>query len=249
MRRKRTATVLSLVAAAILLPRPAEAGIALFANGRTLKVAGYEAIGDMMALRFPGGGRIEIPIQQIERILEDEVVPAIEVVNLPVLLVPKSWRYTETSKPLFRSKYDKTIIEAAQRFDVDAALISAVIKAESDYNPRIVSHKGARGLMQLMPATAIRFGVTDAFDPTQNIHAGAKYLRWLLEKFEGNAELAVAAYNAGEGNVMKYKGIPPFRETVEYVKRIGRHVTMKAVSVSKESVPAPAALIDATSFR
>jgi soluble lytic murein transglycosylase-like protein len=77
--------------------------------------------------------------------------------------------------------------------------------------------------MQLMPATAIRFGVTDAFDPHANIHAGAKYLRWLLDRFDGNVELALAGYNAGEGNVARYNGVPPFRETVEYIRRIGRH--------------------------
>jgi soluble lytic murein transglycosylase-like protein len=78
--------------------------------------------------------------------------------------------------------------------------------------------------MQLMPATARRFGVRDSFDPEQNIHAGAKYLRWLLDKFEGNADLAVAGYNAGEGNVAKYNGVPPFRETVNYINRIAKHI-------------------------
>src|SRR5687768_18299365 len=92
-----------------------------------------------------------------------------------------------------------TLFRSSRHWDVDAALVSAVIKAESDYNPRIVSHKGARGLMQLMPATAKRFGVTDAFDPTANIYAGTRYLRWLLKTFDGNADLAVAAYNAEIG--------------------------------------------------
>lgn len=114
------------------------------------------------------------------------------------------------------------IVDAGRKFDVDPALISAIIKVESDYNPRIVSHKGARGLMQLMPATAKRFGVHNSFDPVANIYGGTRYL-WLLDKFEGNIDHVVAAYNAGEGNVWKYKGIPPFRETVNYVKKISRH--------------------------
>ena len=99
-----------------------------------------------------------------------------------------------------------------------------VIKAESDYDSKTVSHKGAQGLMQLMPATAKRFGVRNSFDPEQNIYAGTKYLRWLLDKFDGNADLAVAGYNAGEGNIMKYDGVPPFRETVNYINRIARHI-------------------------
>ena len=78
--------------------------------------------------------------------------------------------------------------------------------------------------MQLMPATAKRFGVTNSFDPEENIHAGTKYLRWLLNKFDGNADRAVAAYNAGEGNVVKYDGVPPFRETVNYINRISKHI-------------------------
>ncbi|HET7712509.1 MAG TPA: lytic transglycosylase domain-containing protein, partial [Thermoanaerobaculia bacterium] len=126
-----------------------------------------------------------------------------------------------------------------------AALVSAVIKAESDYNPRIVSHKGARGLMQLMPATAVRFGVTDSFDPVANIHAGTKYLRWLLNRFEGNADLAVAAYNAGEGNVGKYNGVPPFRETVTYINRIARHVRRAIDEKKIASATLPASAISA----
>src|SRR5687768_18351842 len=117
-----------------------------------------------------------------------------------------------------------TLFRSSRHWDVDAALVSAVIKAESDYNPKIVSHKGARGLMQLMPATAKRFGVSNSFDPEQNIYAGTKYLRWLLDRFDDNADLAVAGYNAGEGNIKKYDGVPPFRETVNYINRIARHI-------------------------
>ena len=136
----------------------------------------------------------------------------------------RSWRYDEARGPIFKSKFDKIIIEAAKKFDVDAALVSAVIKAESDFNAREVSNKGARGLMQLMPSTAERFGVTDSYDPAANIYAGVRYLRWLLQTFHGNADLAVAAYNAGEGNVWKYNGVPPFRETITYINRIAKHI-------------------------
>lgn len=219
------------VTAALLLAIPAGASIAVFSDGRNTKIETYEVQDDLIHLTLHGGGRMSLPLTRIERIVDDEIVP-VEVVEEVKKIVeeqggvfPKrSWRYDERSKPLWQSKFNEIIIAAAQKHDVDAALVSAVIKAESDYNPRIVSHKGARGLMQLMPATAKRFGVTDSFDPEENIHAGTRYLRWLLKKFDGNADLAVAAYNAGEGNVWKYDGVPPFRETVNYINRISRHI-------------------------
>ena len=119
---------------------------------------------------------------------------------------------------------DRAAHAEGERGHFDAALVSAVIKAESDFNAREVSNKGARGLMQLMPSTAERFGVTDSYDPTANIYAGVRYLHWLLQTFHGNADLAVAAYNAGEGNVWKYNGVPPFRETITYINRIAKHI-------------------------
>ncbi len=211
----------ALLAATLALAAPAAfAEIAVLENGRTLKLAGYEVSGDVARLTLAAGGHLELPIERIERILDDEVVPSPpSAAELP----DKKWRFDDESQPLFGSKFDPIILEAARKFDVDAALVSAVIKAESDYNPRIVSRKGARGLMQLMPSTAKRFGVTDSFDPHANIHGGVRYLRWLLDRFEGNAELALAGYNAGEGNVAKYEGVPPFRETVEYIRRIARY--------------------------
>lgn len=120
--------------------------------------------------------------------------------------------------------FDYTLIpKVAAEIGLEVALLHAVIETESDYNPKAVSHKGAVGLMQLMPATAKRFGVTNRYDPTQNIYGGARYLRYLLKLFNNNLQLAVAAYNAGEGNVRKYGNkIPPFRETQGYVKKVMR---------------------------
>jgi soluble lytic murein transglycosylase-like protein len=113
-----------------------------------------------------------------------------------------------------------TIAQVAQSTQVDLNLLHAVILAESAYNPKALSPKGAMGLMQLMPATARRFGVEDAWDPSQNIEGGARYLDFLLNRFDGDRELAVAAYIAGEGAVDKYGGIPPYEETRGYVKKV-----------------------------
>lgn len=117
-----------------------------------------------------------------------------------------------------RTKYDPLIERYASKHGVDPTLVRAVIQVESDFNPACVSHKGARGLMQLMPDTAKRYGVTKIHDPEQNIKGGVKYLAYLLELF-GDKPRALAAYNAGEGAVLKYGGIPPYEETSTYVTR------------------------------
>src|SRR5690349_9086079 len=186
--------------ATLLLASSASASIALFSDGRNMKIEAYQVEEDTIHLTMQGGGKMSLPIARIERIVDDEVVAA-EVVEEVKKIVEeqggvfpqRSWHFSEQSQPLFQSKFNPIIIEAARKWDVDAALVSAVIKAESDYNPRTLSNKGARGLMQLMPATAKRFGVTDSFDPKENINAGTRYLHWLLGKFDGNADLAVAA--------------------------------------------------------
>ena len=117
--------------------------------------------------------------------------------------------------------YQAEIAAAARQHGVDEAIVRAIIHAESAYNPMALSRVGAQGLMQLMPATARRFGVGDAFNPQQNIQGGVKYLAWLLKRFDGNLTLAAAGYNAGEGAVAKYKGVPPYSETQRYVQRVG----------------------------
>ena len=119
-----------------------------------------------------------------------------------------------------KNAFDHYIRQAAQAHGISEGLIKAVMHTESGFNVSARSPVGAQGLMQLMPATARRFNVTNAYDPQQNIFAGAKYLAWLLKRFNGNTHLALAGYNAGEGNVAKYGGIPPFRETQDYVKRV-----------------------------
>ncbi|MGI8813242.1 MAG: lytic transglycosylase domain-containing protein [Pyrinomonadaceae bacterium] len=126
------------------------------------------------------------------------------------------------------SKHDAYILDSSRRYSIDPLLIYSQMHQESTFNERATSNKGASGLMQLMPGTARRFGVTKIYDPQQNIEAGVKYMRWLLDTFHGDIVLALAGYNAGEGAVMKYGWqVPPYRETQEYVRRItGRYTTI-----------------------
>jgi soluble lytic murein transglycosylase len=124
----------------------------------------------------------------------------------------------------YRGQFDDHIQAAASAFSTSVDLIKAVIQVESEFDPLAVSSKGAQGLMQLMPATARRFSVRDAFDPRQNVFGGVQYLRFLLDLFHGDVDLALAAYNAGENAVLRHGGIPPYRETRNYVQKIRSHL-------------------------
>jgi soluble lytic murein transglycosylase-like protein len=122
---------------------------------------------------------------------------------------------------------DTFIVESGKRNSVDPLLLYSIMHQESSFKTRAISYKGARGLMQLMPPTASRFGVTNIWDPKQNIEGGARYMRFLLDTFSGDVQLALAGYNAGEGAVMKYGNkVPPYSETREYVRRIGNRYSM-----------------------
>lgn len=150
-----------------------------------------------------------------------------------MMATPPAWRKgrsTVASQPvqpgavperqLSPEEVDKAINAAAQRHGVDPNLVRAVVKVESNFNPRAVSRKGAMGLMQLMPYTAKSLNVGNAFDPNQNVDAGVRHLKQLLESYNGNLELSLAAYNAGSGAVSRNRGIPPYRETRDYIKKI-----------------------------
>jgi soluble lytic murein transglycosylase-like protein len=117
--------------------------------------------------------------------------------------------------------YQAEIAAAARDYGVDEAIVRAIIHAESSFNPMALSHAGAQGLMQLMPATARRFGVSDSYNASQNIRGGVQYLSWLLKRFNGDLTLAAAGYNAGEGAVDRHGGVPPYQETQRYVARVG----------------------------
>ena len=139
----------------------------------------------------------------------------------PVRAVTVHYGYGDGYTPVtLPARLSSIVDQAAGQYAVDKALVQAVMHAESAFNIRAVSAKGAVGLMQLMPETAQRYGVRDLFDPEQNITAGVRYLRDLLDTFGNNARLALAAYNAGENSVLRYGGMPPFPETVNYVDRV-----------------------------
>jgi len=145
------------------------------------------------------------------------------------------------------SDIDNFIVESGKRNSVDPLLLYSIMHQESSFKTRAMSNKGARGLMQLMPPTAVRFGVTNIWDPKQNIEGGARYIRFLLDLFGNDVTLALAGYNAGEGAVMKYgNSVPPYSETQEYVRRIGRRYNLirdpqaaaNATQLSKEELAA-----------
>ena len=159
------------------------------------------------------------------------------------------------------TEFDKFIVESGQRNSVDPLLLYSIMHQESSFKARAMSHKGARGLMQLIPPTASRFGVTNIWDPKQNIEGGARYMRFLLDLFSGDVRLALAGYNAGEGAVMKYGyKVPPYAETQEYVRRIGRRysiirdpqsavtLTGSQLAAAQQKAPTPLSMYERSVF-
>jgi hypothetical protein len=198
--------------------------LVVFEDGRVVKAASYEVFQEagQLEIGLPGGGSYRVALDRVERIVEDEIVITEVTVELPPAPAAAAYdlTYKPERKPLFSSPYDALIEVEAKRHNVDASFVSAVIRAESNFAPRAVSRKGARGLMQLMPATAKRLSVRRPFDPTANVRGGVRYLKELLDRFGHRPDLVLAAYNAGESAVQSYGGVPPYRETVGYVQKI-----------------------------
>jgi soluble lytic murein transglycosylase-like protein len=177
----------------------ARAEIALLSSGLTLKLDGHRVEDGVVVLVLRGGGEMGVPPSAVRGFVPDEVVD-------------------EVTTP--RGDLRQLAAEAARRHGLDPGLVTAVVSVESGFRPRAVSPKGAQGLMQLMPGTAESLGVEDAFDPSQNRDGGARHLGQLLTLYGGDLERALAAYNAGETAVHRHGGVPPYRETRAYVKKV-----------------------------
>ena len=181
----------------------ARADYAVLRNGQRFHITGYERAGSVVRLQMAGGS-VEVAADQLVAIEPEELFPA--------------W----SAAAKLDVPFAELIRAAAQKHGVDQELIASVIAVESNFNPRAVSPKFARGLMQLLPETAARLAVTDVFDPRQNIDAGTRYLKELLARYNQDLALTLAAYNAGPDRVERFRGVPPFLETRSYVQRVTR---------------------------
>ncbi len=215
----------SLLLPLLLLAAPTlRAEYVVLRSGQRLTVTGYQLMGDKYRLQMKGGA--------VEVAADDVVAIEPEDVFAPV-----------PAKPVVAPPYRELVEAAAARYSVDADLITSVIAVESNFDPKAVSRKNARGLMQLLPETASRLGVKNIDDPQENIDAGARYLRELLQKYHNDLVLTLAAYNAGPERVQQYGRVPPFAETISYVRRVKRGYEQ---SKSKASAKAPATKTPAT---
>jgi hypothetical protein len=224
MNRRRSILCAStfLALASVAFVPAARADYAVLATGARLHVTSYQQDGSIVHLHIEGGS-IDLPTSDVVRFEPEEVFT-------PIAAAPRSAAQLDSSVP-----YSQLISKAAAKYSLDAQLLARVVQAESDFNPRAISIKNAQGLMQLMPQTSSQLAVRNPFDPAQSIDAGARYLRQLLDKFSGNVELALAAYNAGPDRVTQYNGIPPYRETQNYVRKITKPQPKKVSGSAKSA--------------
>jgi Transglycosylase SLT domain len=192
------------------LPSVQASNLVVLQSGKTMKAASYSVEGEIVRL-IDEKSEIAIPLSWVREIrtVADPVQPT------PVLQIA-----TIDENVVNDFEYSDLVLSLSKKHDVDWKLVAAVMKAESNFNARAVSPKGAQGLMQLMPATARLYRVTDPYDPVQNIDAGVRHLKMLMNRFPGKLDLVLAAYNSGERTVNHFKGIPPFDETRSYVKKV-----------------------------
>lgn len=219
----RTAATWSSAYAALLAfgllgaPPAAAVHLVVLTTGEVVHVEGFSVDGARVELELRSGGRMVLALSRVERIVDAEVARDPSLPAAPP--VPLAF---DAGQPVPETPYGALIYLASRRHGLNPEVVAAIVRAESGFDPFAVSHKGARGLMQLMPATAARFGVAEAelFDPDRNLEAGLSYLRWLIGRYEGDLVRVLAAFNAGERAVDRYEGIPPYRETIGYVSRI-----------------------------
>jgi soluble lytic murein transglycosylase-like protein len=218
----RLILAISLGVALLVCAPNARADYLVLRSGARLNVSAYQLLGDRYRIQV-NGGSAEIAAAEVVAIEPEEIFVA----------APRL--------PLTQAPFGELIQTASQKYGVDPDLLFSVIAAESNFNSKAVSRRGARGLMQLLPATATRLGVKDIFDPAQNIDAGTRYLRDLMTRYQGNLVLTLAAYNAGPGAVQRYGRVPPFNETVSYVRAIRKTYAerkLKADARNPETKPA-----------
>jgi len=196
-------------------PSPASADLVKLANGRVLSVEACRFEGDSVIFEFPGGGEVRAPKDLVAEILPDEV-PHAKAFALEALASSVSAAGPRMADSAIRELVDRV----AARIGVNLRLARAVVEVESNYDARAVSSKGAMGLMQIMPVIAQEYALTDPFDPEKNLEAGMRHLRELLDRYGNDSMRALAAYNAGESAVSRYGGVPPYRETQDYVQRV-----------------------------
>ena len=185
-----------------MLAVPTRADIAVLTNGQTFKVTAQRVEEGLVYLSLKGGGEIGLPAASLRGLVPDEVVEEV------------------AAAPAGSGDLKELATAAARRHGVDPGLVLAVVSVESAFRPEAVSRKGAQGLMQLMPATAASLGVKDVFDPVENLDGGSRHLGSLLTLYGGDLVSALAAYNAGAGAVARHRGVPPYRETRAYVKKV-----------------------------
>ena len=209
------------VAFVLLASSSARAEIAVLANGQTLKVTARRVEADRIFLSLKDGGEVGILAAEIRGFVPDEVADEV--------LAPT----------VAGTDIRALAVAAARRHGLDPNLVLAVVGVESGFQPDAVSQKGAQGLMQLMPATALELGVKDALDPAQNLDGGTRYLRILMAQYGGDLGKALAAYNAGPGAVKRHGGVPPYQETHHYIDRVLKRYQRSRGAKVRPAAPAP----------